>query len=962
MQVSQLYVALFGRASEGAGNKFWQGAEDMQSAAQGMVETDAAEEFYGDKYDDDAAFVEMLYLNTMNKAPDAEGLDHWVASLEGGASRGEVAAEFIAAIEDNKEIDPVGYATFNNRVAVSDYTADKVPGEDLKVSELDEFVGYVSEVTDDESTVAAAKEKVDADVPDPGVPGETITLTTGTDIVGPEVEDADFRTTENNDTIKAVSSSLSSARTLDAADQIDGGKGNNTLEVDMQGSFTGFTGDGFMKNVQTVTLANDGTIARTFSAKQVEGVEAYNLTGAINLSDLGSTDAAVNLADRASGTTTIAYASKVTDGTDDALALGLTNIGTVAVKNAAGTVTTPEAAVTVTAAGIEEINITATGVNIVALGANNAKALTAAGDGSLKLTDVGSGLKTLDASGLKGDLDVNLSSATGVTSVLAGAGDDIIRAGANDLAINAEINGGAGNNTLALSGAINTVQYQMAGVQTIEIAAVTGMTFSAVNTTGVESLVVKGAANNAVFANMGTIDLGVTLVRAASGSVGSDNSGSTTLNVSGGTKATPTTALVNTSFSKASSVELNVAQYNTLGDGTNGNITATAAQSFTANLAGAVDNTITLAAATSAVFIDTNITTDNTVALVATKLTDLVVTNAGDFTLTGSNLSSLETLTVNASKHFDGTNIALAKISSIELAGSGDAAQVTLDDLGSTTLDYGISVNAEGLAAGLDIGTIDTAAAGTISVNVAGVLGDVGIGNITVANTGAGALTGSITIDANGTAGDIELGALHAKVVTVDASGALGTVTGTGGLTNTVDITAETATFNGSALGVNEVVVNASKSATITGGIDDDLITVGNSVAGTKAVFTVTTGLGDDVIAIGTVNGALRLTITDFSVGDANIATASFTGTDFSTTGAAEVATFLTSALGTAVAAEAVSEAYTGSYAEGIFVYGNTVHAATDSATTGTYDDGDVLITFTGVTAADVTAAADLIS
>ena len=72
------------------------------------------------------------------------------------------------------------------------------------------------------------------------------------------------------------------ARTLNAGDQIDGGEGNDTLNVDMQGAFSGFSGDGFLKNVENVTLTNSGTIARTFSADGVEGVEQYNLTGAVN--------------------------------------------------------------------------------------------------------------------------------------------------------------------------------------------------------------------------------------------------------------------------------------------------------------------------------------------------------------------------------------------------------------------------------------------------------------------------------------------------------------------------------------------------------------------------------------------------------------------------------------------------------------------------------------------------------
>ncbi|SDY24770.1 beta strand repeat-containing protein [Nitrosomonas halophila] len=878
-------------------------------------------------------------------SPATMAAEFFTARIEGGAGFGAIVLEAVTFLDNttNEAFAPYS-ALLNNKALVASVHADNYATIAGVAGAQALFEGVTSEFpASEEDALQHVKDIVDAD--EPGEPGETFTLTSGTDII---------EGTERDDIIEGVASSLSSARTLDAGDQIDGGEGTDTLNVDMQGNFTGFSGDGFLKNVENVNLTNSGTIARSFAARQVEGVEAYNLTGAVNLSDLGSTDAAVNLIDRASGATTIAYATGVTSGTADALALGLSNVGTAEVKDEAGTVTTPEATVTVTANGIEEVNITATGANVVGLGSNDAKALTAAGEGSLKLNAIGTGVKTINASGLTGALDVNLADATGVTSVAGGAGDDIIRAGAGDLAINAEINGGAGDDTLALTGVLGTVQYQMSDVETVEIDGVT-TTFSATNASGVENLVVKGAGNDATFANMGAADLNVTLNGDAAGTVVSDHSGSTTLNVTGGTEATPTTAAAATTFNKTSSVDLTVDQYNTL----TGGITAAAAQSFTADLAGEYNTgAISLAAATSAVFTDTNADTDNIVNLQADKLTDLVVTNAGGFALTGSSLAGLEALTVNSAKHFDATGINLAKVANVELSGAGSDAQVTLGNLGAADVDYNIAVSAEGLAAGLVIGTIDTDKGQAINVNVAGVLGDVDIGNVTVADDGADK-TGTITIDANGTAGNIELGALNAKTVTVDASGALGTVGGAG---TTVEIDAETATFTGSALGANNVSVTASNSGAVSGGIADDVIEVAGGGVGTKAAFTVTTGLGDDVIEIGATAGALRVTITDFSVGDDNVATASFTGTNFAVGGGATgIAAFLTSALGTAVADTAVTEAYLNSFVDGIFVFNNTVHAVEESGDL-TYGDGDVFITFTGVTAADVGGATDLIA
>lgn len=91
----------------------------------------------------------------------------------------------------------------------------------------------------------------------PSNPGETFTLTTGTDhITG----------TANDDVINGVASSLTADRTLNSEDVIDGAEGNDTLNVAMQGNFSGFT-TGSMTNVEKVVLTNEGNIARSFSAK-----------------------------------------------------------------------------------------------------------------------------------------------------------------------------------------------------------------------------------------------------------------------------------------------------------------------------------------------------------------------------------------------------------------------------------------------------------------------------------------------------------------------------------------------------------------------------------------------------------------------------------------------------------------------------------------------------------------------
>lgn len=66
-RVSQLYVAIFNRASEGEGNTFWQNQGNMASVASAMLATQDAQYYFGDSLNSNQAFIEHIYLNTLNK-------------------------------------------------------------------------------------------------------------------------------------------------------------------------------------------------------------------------------------------------------------------------------------------------------------------------------------------------------------------------------------------------------------------------------------------------------------------------------------------------------------------------------------------------------------------------------------------------------------------------------------------------------------------------------------------------------------------------------------------------------------------------------------------------------------------------------------------------------------------------------------------------------------------------------
>ena len=159
-QVSQLYVGVFGRASEGGGNSYWQNdpsSTSMTVTANVMLNTEPAKAYFGATLYDNRAFIEHIYFHTLGKTytEDPDGVDYWVGELYGGKSKGEVIAALIVAAQ-LPENAGAAQDQFNNKVQVSNYCADTIT--DYTV--LETFTGFIAGVTDDEASVTASIELI----------------------------------------------------------------------------------------------------------------------------------------------------------------------------------------------------------------------------------------------------------------------------------------------------------------------------------------------------------------------------------------------------------------------------------------------------------------------------------------------------------------------------------------------------------------------------------------------------------------------------------------------------------------------------------------------------------------------------------------------------------------------------------------------------------------------------------
>ena len=622
--------------------------------------------------------------------------------------------------------------------------------------------------------------------------------------------------TAADDIFSGVSSALSSARTLNAGDSIDGGDGNDTLSVDLQSTFSGFNADGGLTSVENLELNNAGSIARGFDASGIEGLEQVTLNGDVNLTNVETAGITLALADIAEGSTGVEFTADAIKGKSDSLALALENVGTVADEEN----DVAEQAVAITANGIESLSVAAEGDNVVDLSGIAATDATVTGSGNLTVTAVNAKLETFDASAAEGDVDADLSDAGSLGSVTTGAGDDTLSIDTDSLTANAMIDGGEGDNTLALSGSsAKATQYQLANVQTLSLGDFNGgaLTFSARDTSGLETVAAGSDFNgSATLAKLGNQDLTLDLSgdNTKAGTLTADHSGTTVIDVSASATAKASdydSHNASLTLTQSSAVDL------TVGELTDyvGTITAQKAQSIEADVAGNINDTINAGSATGAVFNVTN-SADNAsshVTLNAQKLVDLNVTTAGNFDMSGSALGALESLTVDTDGKFQIGS--LGAINVVNLSGTGSA---TLGDLGDSRDTYGITVNAEGLNDGLTLSTITTN--GTdIDVNAADVQGDVTL------NGAVNAGTGNVDLDLANVAGKVTLNDVTGNNVAIDVTDVLGTVDYNG----TISV-ANNVTLNGAELSANtDVNINASGnsvSATLNGGIQADSYTL----------------------------------------------------------------------------------------------------------------------------------------
>jgi len=301
--------------------------------------------------------------------------------------------------------------------------------------------------------------------------GKTFVLTTGID---------SFMGTAGNDTFNAYpvkQSDGSDANTLNTWDAIDGGAGNDVLNIFVKAGFNAAQ-VGSIKNIDTINIDNSDAGDQLFGGGK--GIDAALFVGATTINQI---DQANNIHNLAAGTTAVlttasiditVAAAAAAASADVKLVDAASNVdgdygfesytdSTLNVEGAALNTVTVTGGAKTSAAGDKVygktlINDTTSVVNLhVGAGAAQ-KSLTINADSALNLEVHGDKLTSLDTTGVANGVDFNSSQ---LTTVKTGAGDDYVglntysvkdvAASVVDETVNVSVDTGAGNDYLGIS-------------------------------------------------------------------------------------------------------------------------------------------------------------------------------------------------------------------------------------------------------------------------------------------------------------------------------------------------------------------------------------------------------------------------------------------------------------------------------------------------------------------------------
>lgn len=868
----------YGADEDVAPNAYFDADEYYAAKAKQYYEEELKQEFTGSE-------EQIAYVKSLIK--DA-GMNAWTHYQQFGSAEGvnpsnafdasDYCAAKAEAMNNAGQKAPDG----------TDWTAESIAKaiDDAGMSVLEHYLTYAG--TGEGEVAAGSTYPVSGDE-QVSKPGETFTLTTGVDnLVG----------TAGDDVFSAVNDEADKS-VLGAFDSIDGGAGNDTLNITdtaaAKDSSFSFPADFSMKSVENVTIATTGAINIDLSDNadvvSIKGDARGTANSTVTAS--GNTDVALTVAGTAMATVDGGKAVSVTAGTGTTKVTG-DSLTSVTIKGGAaatisndkdadddgkGTTLTSvvldgvDAATTIKADGLTDVTVkgvTSESRTVTITNSTEDHSLTVHVDGTgykadgteaqTTIVDAKATSMTVEASGEKSSLSLSGSSALENLTI---TGDAALKLNANLAALKA-INGSAANGALTL-GALNEA--------TVDVQTGSGNDSFTINATK-KVTVDAGAGNDVVtlgaaIAAGSSIDLGAgddTLL-SASGSVAASTKDATTVIDGGDGFDSVSASLINAG---------NAAQFHNF-----------EALDLTAKVTG----------------FDFDLLTNSAIEAL---------------TLSGSNSeATINNVAAGVDLRVSGDNTAMTTINVKDAAsGDADAFSVTLNETADAAATAKLTVN------GIENLTVEATGAGdgdnTLQVT------DDALQSLTI--TGSQDLTLTFA-DTNGTNG-----ADGGAVKLIDGSAATGDLT-----IDTTHVTADDKIGLTVKTGSGADSITLAGKATVDAGAGDDTIT--SSAQG----GTFTGGDGKDTFDVKLAKGSDNMvTITDFVAGTDKL---TFADQGDETFGEAIVsgAQSLEAALDIAAKGNGLTDG-----ALSWFQYGGDTYIVQDLSSENTFQNGDIVVKLVG--------------
>lgn len=327
-----------------------------------------------------------------------------------------------------------------------------------------------------------------------------------------EPDQKNFSGTADSEIIHAVVGGDNASLFPDS--KIDGGSGNNTLDVALNAAFTGFDAGSGLANIENVVLTNNTTGTLEYNATNANGVRSWTLNekqGSINLTGLQEVPHDVSLQHAALGTI-ISFSDRVAAGSNDAMILNVMGLGAVSDEN--GQVT----AAPVQISAIENLTLNANGANHLDLSPSaGVTSLAVMGSGSADIAKAPETLVSFTAKEATGNVKANIADSTHTfDSITMGSGDDEVSVA--NLTTNAAIDGGSGFDTLVYGGQSALVP-TMRNVEKISFTSGVDVIFNAQNVNGLGTVAAAGGGGLTMNNFKGTALTVVDLAQAESHSI-----------------------------------------------------------------------------------------------------------------------------------------------------------------------------------------------------------------------------------------------------------------------------------------------------------------------------------------------------------------------------------------------------------------------------------------------------------